>query len=142
MEGIFPARREDLWKLLWMHLDGAKVTAIHPSILSQRLVEQKGQEYLVDRTIRVGGRSRESRWRVSLSPPEAFRWEIVGGEGPMATGSRIENRYIDDPRGTLISTTAEIKLQGAPRLFEGRIVRRALGRIDEEDLAYLQRIPP
>lgn len=135
---VFPARREELWRLLRAHLDPDAIRSIHPLIQAQKLLRQEDDTTIVERVIEARGRRVTSQWKLTYQPPERSRWEIVGGDGPWAVGSYLENRYADDPGGTRIETRAELRIVVVPFFFpQGLIVRSILNRIDQEDQAQL-----
>jgi hypothetical protein len=149
VKGIFPAPIDKVWRVLHMHRDEA--TAIHPDILSQRIVGEEGEVAYQDLTFkttivferewRLGGTPWTSTWQYTQSPPERFRAELLGGDEPFAVGSYWENTYREVSRGTLISTEADLVFRDfkVPRLLQGWGVRRAMSQADKEDLAYLRR---
>ena len=152
MKGTLPAPIDKLWRVLYKHRDEA--TAIHPDILSQRILSEEGEaEYrdltfktkiVFEREWRLGDRPWTSTWQYTLSPPERFRIELLGGDEPLAVGSYWENTYSEVSRGTLISTEGNVVFRAlkVPRLLQGWALRRGMSQADKEDLAYIKRINP
>jgi hypothetical protein len=138
---VIPLTREQLWAFLDAHLDPATIVQIHPDIVAQRTLGQSGNETLLERQIRFFGKPRRSVWAVTYQRPDRARWEIRESEGPMATGSYLENTYRDAPGGTLIETVGDITVTKFPRFLQPRIVRSAIDGIGMQDLAYLRRGP-
>lgn len=150
--GVFPASRDEVWALLQRHRDD--IPAIHPAIQTQRILKEEGEVTLHDATVpervvlertwRLGRRLWTSRWQYTQAPPDRFRVELVGGDEPLTVGSHWENRYEETPRGTLVSTKAEITFQDlkVPRGLHAWAVRRTMRQSDREDLAYLRRAGP
>lgn len=138
-EGVLPISRGRLWEFLRLHSDPTIIAQIHPEVLRQSIVRSSATEVVLDRTLRVpGNRTLSSTWNVRLDPPGKFRWEIVGGEGPLEIGSWVESRYTEGPEGTTwIRTEAEMTIQKVPRLFQKMAVRRVLHSIDAQDSSYL-----
>ncbi|MGA7922843.1 MAG: hypothetical protein WCA77_02570 [Thermoplasmata archaeon] len=137
-EGVFPLARPALWKFLEMHTDSAAITQIHPDILQQELVSRADSAVVVDRRIRARKKQLTSRWKFTSQPPDLLRWEIIGGEGPMAPGSWLANTYSEAPGGTLVRTQGEVNILGVPGFLQRRIVRNAMHDIDHQDLGYVQ----
>ncbi|MFQ6012730.1 MAG: hypothetical protein ACE5LS_03690 [Thermoplasmata archaeon] len=149
MKGIFPAPIDKVWRVLHMHRDEA--TAIHPDILSQRIVSEEGEAAYKDLTFkttivferewRFGGKPWMSTWQYTQSPPERLRIELLGGDEPFAVGSYWENTYSEVSRGTLILTKGEMIFRDlkAPKFLQGWAVRRGMSQADKEDLNYLRR---
>ncbi len=135
---VFPAPRDKVWKIFELHLDDT-IKGIHPNILSQKIVSEYNGGIIFERTIRSIGRTQRSEWKYQVEPPHKLRWDVVAGEGPFANGSYVQNTYTDVPGGTQITTDGEVNLQGIPGFLQGWIVRRVLGRLDNEDLSYLQK---
>ena len=135
--GVFPLLPEDLWKFLDQHLDDATVSRIHPDIVGQRTVRRDGEDTVVERSIRFRRDVLRSTWKITYHRPTRARWEIVAGDGPMATGSFLENQYSDAVGGTLIESRGEVTVVRFPRFLQRRIARVALGRIDTQDRAFL-----
>ncbi len=135
-----------------MHRDEA--AAIHPDILSQRVVSEEGEaEYrdltfkttiVFERKWRLGGRPWTSTWQYTLSPPERFRIELLAGDEPLAVGSYWENTYSQVSGGTLISTEGDIVFKSlkVPRPLQRWALRRGMSQADKEDLAHLKRTNP
>ncbi|HUZ80581.1 MAG TPA: hypothetical protein VMV28_08230 [Thermoplasmata archaeon] len=142
-EGGIQISRARLWEFLELHADPAVIGQIHPDVLHQSVVRSSPKESVLERTLRVPrNQTLNSTWKVTSDPPETFRWEIIGGDGPMETGSWVENHYVDAPEGsTWVRTEAEISIRKVPRFLQKTAVRRVLNSIDTQDLAYLQAHP-
>jgi len=137
---VFPAPREDLWKVLRLHLDDEVITRIHPNIQSQKRVGAEGDRSVMERTVRYYGRTFGLTVRYDMVPPERFRWEIIGSTAGVTPGSYVENRYEDAGSATNVNTRGEMTLRGVPKLLEGLFVSRLLGQADTEDLRYLRKL--
>lgn len=142
-EGGMPVSRARLWEFLLLHADAGVIGQIHPEVIDQRVVRSSPAEALLERTLRFGrDRTRTSTWKVTTQPPDMFRWEIVGGEGPLEIGSWVENHYTDGSDGsTQVRTEGELSIHGIPRFLQKTAVRRALNSIDGQDVAYLRAHP-
>ncbi len=139
---LFPFGREQLWRMLQAHLDDQQVSSIHPLILSQKVVTRDGESTTVERTIDARGRRLTSQWKLTYRPPDYSRWEVVGGEGPYAAGSSIENHYLPASGGTLIQSRMRLRVTVVPFFIPQRgLIRRVLNDIDREDRAYLSQHP-
>lgn len=136
-EGLFPLARPALWKFLETHADPAVITQIHPDILRQVIVSRTDSEVVADRLIRARKKQLTSRWKLTSEKPDRQRWDIIGGDGPMAVGSWLSNTYSDAPGGTFVRTQAEITIVGVPGFLQRRLVRSVIRGIDHQDLAYL-----
>jgi hypothetical protein len=138
---VFPAPPATLWRLLEAHLDPAQITAIHPLVRSQALARREGDAVVLRRTIDARGRRLTSEWRVTAHPPDVNRWEILTSEGPYATGSWLENRYVPVPGGTRVDTRSDLRITVLPFFLPQRpVIRRVFDSLDREDTAYLARL--
>lgn len=146
MEGIVPISLEDLWRLLWLHLDEDTIRAIHPWILRGRVTGDEGQhvfgglnfpsKHVADREIRIAGRKLRNTWTYHIVPPQTFSYEIRGSAGFV---SSFMNSYREDGAATRVKTEATLNIGRVPGFLQRRIARRLLMRADEEDLAYVRR---
>ncbi len=137
-EGVFPANRARLWRVLELHLDDSAIGKIHPFIISSRRVSKEQGGWVFERVWRRFGRTFVVTTRYDATPMERFRWEVTASTGGLVPGSYIENRYSEAGEGkTKIVTTGELKLRGVPGFLQGWIVGRALDQSDDEDLRYL-----
>ena len=151
VEGVIPIPRDTLWKVLALHLNDATISKIHPSILSQKTISQEGTRSYqdltlseittVEREVITAGRKWKCTWRIKVSPPEEYRFEVLASSGVLAAGSYIRNTYSDSPMGTRIVTVGEMHPMGIPRFLQGWLVRRRLNRADKEDIEYLKNMP-
>jgi len=140
MESFFPAPRKELWRVLNLHPEDDEIGRIHPSILSQRLVNRKGNRWLLERKMRLLGRNYTTTWAVEMTPPEMYNWEIVASDGLLVPCSRVENRYTEAGEGTKMSTTVEMSLKGIPGFLQNWLIKRTLSQADDEDLEYLRKM--
>jgi len=146
-KGVFPLGLAPLWKLLGLHMDEATLRAIHPWITSGTVSEDTGsvvyggvsfpEARIVDRTMRIAGRSMTARWQYRVHPPEEYAYSIHGVDGSLVT---INNAYEAGPDGTIISTTVHGQLRRVPGFLGNAIIGRLLSRSDQEDLAYFSRL--
>jgi hypothetical protein len=136
-EGAFPLSREQLWAFLDQHWDPAVIGQIHPDIVAQKVLNQRENGAALERTIRYRGKDLRSVWTVTWRRPDFIRWEIGESAGPMASGSYLENAYSDAPGGTYVRSHGEITVTGLPKFLMRRIVRTAMGTIDNEDREFL-----
>ena len=147
VESMFPAARASLWKTFEQHFaPGTDISTIHPNIRSQNVVEGHGElpgflmkeEMTIDRVLKVGRKTWQTRWKVDFSPPNKLRWEIVSGHGPVDAGTWIENSYAEVGGATRIASKGEIVLPGVPKFLAGLLVRRLMNQWDAQDLRTLQ----
>ena len=148
VEGLIPIPRDRLWRVLARHLEDDEIGKIHPSILSQLTIEREGARSFqglelsaittVERELRTAGRRWKCTWRINVSPPEKYRFEVLASSGVLAPGSYINNTYYDSPEGTRIVTVGEMHPLGVPRFMQGWLVKRRLNRADSEDIEYLK----
>src|SRR5580700_7812947 len=125
-QGLIAVPKDRLWQLIRLHEDDSQVTRIHPDILSQNTLSRSGNEVVVERKLKTPGGSKSSTWRLTSQPPDGYRFEILGGEGPFTEGSFMQNRYTEVPQGTQVDSHGEFTLLGVPRIgfLQKRIVRR------------------
>lgn len=141
--GGVPISRARPGEFLELHADPAVIGEIHADVLHHSIVRSSPKESALERTLRVPrNQTLNSTGKVTSDPPETFRWEIIGGDRPMETGSWVENDYADAPVGsTWIRTEAETSPRKVPRFLQKTAARRVLNSIDLHDLAYLQAHP-
>jgi hypothetical protein len=138
-EFVLPFPRERVWKLLHDHLDDALISRIHPLIKRQRTISTTGDLTVVERTIDARGKLVTSEWRVTVRPPDLFRWEILTSEGPYSPGSWLENTYVDEPGGTRVRTRGSLRISVLPFFLPQRaFINRVFDSIDTEDENYLR----
>jgi hypothetical protein len=140
-EYVLPVPRDRVWWLLNCHTDDTLIHQIHPLVLAQRTVSRSATEVVAERTIQVRKKVLPSTWKLTMSPPDLYRWEILEGEGPWAKGNFLENRYSEAPGGTLVRTIANLSVLGVPGFLQRRIIRGVFDTIDMEDQAFLLRPP-
>ena len=146
MDGTVPFGIVDLWRLLALHMDGATIRAIHPWILRDREAREEGRvsfadvtlpaARIVDREIRVAGRTVRDTWTYTIAPPREFTYEIRSPRGDTST---FTNTYVEEGTATRVLTDANIDFGRIPRFLQRRIGDRLLNRADDEDLSYVQR---
>jgi hypothetical protein len=135
----FPFRRDRVWRLLNDHLDDSLISKIHPLVKQSHTVSRDANSIVVDRMIDARGKVLASQWRVTVRPPEAFRWDIVTSNGPYAAGSWMENTYTEQGENTRIHSRGDLKISILPFIIPQRpIIRRVLDDIDAEDQTYLR----
>ncbi len=137
-DGIIGAPRSEVWALITSHLDDAVIHSIHPEVLEQKTESRSPPEYVVHRIIDVRGRRMPSRWKLTLRPPDFYRWEVIDGEGPWQVGTFVESNFSDVPGGTRIVTRGELFISVLPFFLpQGVMIRRILGQIEAQDEARL-----
>ncbi|HEV2519410.1 MAG TPA: SRPBCC family protein [Thermoplasmata archaeon] len=138
-EGILPAPPATVWKLINAHLDDTAISSIHRLILEQKTESRGTPETVVSRVIDARGRRLRSRWKLTLRPPELYRWEILDGEGPWSAGTYMENTFSEVPGGTKAVSQGQLHISVLPFFLpQGFMVRRILNEIDGEDMARLR----
>jgi hypothetical protein len=140
MESVFPAPREQLWRVLKLHVEGDQIGRIHPSIISQREVSREGNRWVLERKLRLLGKNYTVTMGVEMAPPEMYRWEIVASDGLLGPGGYVENGYAEAGEGTKVSTTVQMTLKGVPGFLQSWLIRRNLSQADDEDLEYLRKM--
>jgi hypothetical protein len=140
MESVFPASRENLWRVLKLHVEDDVIGRIHPRILSQQQISKDRNLWVLQRKAHSFGRSFGLKMRVEMAPPEMYRWEIIASDGGVAPGSYVENKYSEAGEGTIVSTKVEMTLKGVPGLLQKWIIDRGLSGADQEDLQYLRKM--
>ena len=142
-DGIINAPLSSVWTLINSHLDDAAIHAIHPECLEQTTESRGSPDSVVNRVIDVRGRPMKSRWKLTLRPPNFYRWEIVGGEGPWQTGTYVESTFSEAPGGTRIVTNGSLYISVLPFFLpQGVMIRRILAQIEAQDEARLATIAP
>lgn len=141
IESMFPAPREDLWRVLKLHAEDDQIGKIHPNFLSQRQVSREGNRWVLERKIRLLGKNYTFTMAVDMAPPDLYRWEIVASDGLLGPGSYVENRYTEAGEATNVNTTVQMTLKGVPSFLQSWMIKRNLSQADDEDLEYLRKMP-
>src|SRR3972149_7242616 len=91
MEGTVPLGLTDLWRLLSLHMDKDTVHAIHPWMLEGRVLRDEGRasyedvvlpsRHVVDRVIRVAGRTGRDTWAYQITLPPPFAHQLRSPPG-------------------------------------------------------------
>ena len=130
-DGVFPANRAKVWKLIEAHQTDAPT--IHPALKSVKLLRQESNSAIVEQQWDMNGQMARMVAKITPSPPDKLTLEFM--EGPM-TGKMV-NTYSDVPGGTKVVTECDMKsnvmdekqLEGATRQF--------LSSAFDEDVRYL-----
>jgi len=139
-EDFIEVPRAVIWKLLADHLDDAKLPTIHPLVQSQTTVQRTETEAVVDRVIDVRRKLKKSRWKITMRPPELYRWEVLESEGPWTPGSFLEITYTEAPKGTKVAARGELTIVNLPFfLSQARTLRTVLNDLRTEDVWFLRR---
>jgi len=136
---LFPFSVDRVWKLLQDHVDDSLIVRIHPLVKQQRTVTRHGDTIVADRTIDARGKLLDSQWQFTIRPPGLFRWEVLSGNGPYATGSWMEYTYSPESNGTRIGMRGSVKIIVLPFFIPQRpVLRRVFDALDAEDQNYLR----
>jgi hypothetical protein len=136
-EEIVPFSPAILWRALQEHTT-SEIAHIHPEIIAQKVIRSEGKTTVLERIIKIRGKSLNSTWEVTTVPPSRLEWRVVAGEGPLAPGSFLTLTYEPVPAGTRVHAMGEIKVVGIPFFLQRKAVRMALDQISEQDAAYLK----
>jgi len=104
-DGLFPAPRSKVWKLVEAHQ--TDLQTIHPGVKSAKLVRQEGNSNVVEQQWDMNGQLTKMVLRITPNPPEKLILEIL--EGPM-TGKMV-NTYSEVSGGTKVVTECDMKSQ-------------------------------
>jgi hypothetical protein len=136
---LFPFPRDRVWDFLRDHADDARIGRIHPLIKHQETVVRSDDSAVVNRSIDARGKVLASQWKYTFRRPDYVKWEILGGTGPYAPGSWLENTYTEEPGGTRIRSRGSIRITVVPFFIPQKAaLARVLGTIDAEDQRYLR----
>jgi hypothetical protein len=140
-ESTVPVARDRIWRLLELHAQDDQITRVHPEVVSQQTLSQAPGEYTAKRSVKILRKLATATWKVTSAPPDRYRWEVLDGNGPWTAGSYLSIQYADVPGGTRLTTEGDLTVVGIPGFLQNRIVRLVLGRIDNEDAAFLAKSP-
>ena len=141
-ESVFPAAREELWRVLELHTDNEIIRRIHPAILSQKQLSKEGNRWVLERVMHTYGRTFNFTMQLEIAPMDFFKWKIIASTGPVAPGSYIETKFSDTGEATRLVTKGEMTLKGLPGFMQRWFVGRTLSQVDKEDLRYLVKSKP
>lgn len=116
-DGLFPAPRAKVWKLIEAH--GTDLQGIHPSVKSFKPLNKEGT--MVEQVWDMGGQTTKMVLKITPNPPNTLTLEFV--EGPM-TGKML-NTYTEVPGGTKVETVCDFQskfmddkqIEGAAKQF-------------------------
>lgn len=140
-DSVIPVARDRLWRLLDRHAKDDEIPHIHPEVVSQQTLSEAPGTYTAKRSVKVLRKVATATWRVTYSSPDRYGWEVLDGNGPWTAGSHLSIEYSDAPGGTRLKTEGDLTVVGIPGFLQNRIVRLVLGRIDNEDVAFLAKNP-
>jgi hypothetical protein len=118
-DGLFPASREKVWRLIQAH--NTDVYNIHPSVKSVKPLRKEGNPDVVEQEWDINGQRVKIVAKFTANPPNNLTIEFL--EGPM-TGKMVNN-YTEVSGGTKVVTECDMKsklmddkqLEGAVKQF-------------------------
>jgi uncharacterized protein YndB with AHSA1/START domain len=131
-EGVFPAPREKVWRLLKAHYTDA--TSIHPMVKAPwKVLRKEGDADLIEQLWEMGGQNVKIVTKFTANPPEKLTIDFL--EGPMI--GRIVNTYTEVPGGTRVVSDCTMQSQFVDdRQLEGTL-RQFLNDTFDDDVRYL-----
>ncbi len=133
-DGLFPAKREKVWKLIEAHSTDA--STIHPSLKSVKPLRKEGNSDVVEQEWEMSGQRAKMILKITASPPERLTLEFL--EGPM-TGKMV-NIYSETPSGTKVVTECDMQSKFMDeRQLEGAI-KQFLNDGFNDDVRYLNKM--
>jgi len=130
-DGLFPAPRTKVWKLVEAHQ--TDLQTIHPGVKSAKLVRQEGNSNVVEQQWDMNGQLTKMVMKLTPNPPEKLTLEIL--EGPM-TGKMV-NTYSEVSGGTKVVTECDMKSQFMDDKQLQAAVKDFLNNGFNDDVRYL-----
>ncbi len=133
-DGLFPAKREKVWKLIEAHSTDA--STIHPSLKSVKPLRKEGNSDVVEQEWEMSGQRAKIIAKFTANPPEQLTIEFL--EGPM-TGKMV-NTYTETPTGTKVVTQCDMQSKFMDeKQLEGAI-KQFLNDGFNDDVRYLTKM--
>ncbi len=133
-DGLFPAKREKVWKLIEAHSTDA--STIHPSLKSVKPLRKEGNSDVVEQEWEMSGQRAKIIAKFTANPPEQLTIEFL--EGPM-TGKMV-NTYTETPTGTKVVTQCDMQSKFMDeKQLEGAI-KQFLNDGFNDDVRYLSKM--
>lgn len=133
-DGLFPAKREKVWKLIEAHSTDA--STIHPSLKSVKPLRKEGNSDVVEQEWEMSGQRAKMIAKFTANPPEQLTIEFL--DGPM-TGKMV-NTYTETPNGTNVVTHCDMQSKFMDeKQLEGAI-KQFLNDGFNDDLRYLNKM--
>jgi hypothetical protein len=130
-DGLFPAPRAKVWKLIEAHQ--TDVQTIHPSLKSVKPLRQEGNSNIVEQNWDMNGQMAKIVLKITPNPPNTLTLEFL--EGPM-TGKMV-NTYTEVSGGTKVVTECDMRSQFMDdRQLEGAVKQFLDGGFND-DVRYL-----
>lgn len=129
-EGVFDASIEKLWK--YVQDPSAHQ---HETILSQTVLEQKGNTMRIRAEV-AGPRGKEEQtWRMTLNPPFGFEQEVLDGS---QKGSSNTHTYVPMGDKTKVIVAGDFHIQGMDDAATRKAVLDYFAKVFDEDNSALQ----
>jgi len=104
-DGVFDASIEKIWKYIQ-----DPESHLHESILSQKVLEQKGNTMKIRAEIAGPKGKAEEIWQMRMDPPFGFELQVL--EGP-TKGTKQSHTYVPMGNKTKVIVAGDFHLQGA-----------------------------
>jgi hypothetical protein len=128
-EGLFPAPREKVWRLIEAH--GTDAQAVHPAMKSAKPLNKEGS--MVEQQWDMNGQMVRMVVKLTPAPPDKLTVEFL--EGPV-TGKMV-NTYTEVAGGTKVVTECDMKSQVMDDKQAEITVRQILDNGFADDVRYL-----
>lgn len=128
-DGLFPAPREKVWRLIEAH--GTDPQGIHPALKSVRPLDKEGST--VEQNWEMNGRMVKMVVKLEPSPPDKLILDFL--EGPVI--GKMVNTYTEVPGGTKVVTECDMKSQVMDEKQVEATVKQILNDGFNDDVRYL-----
>lgn len=128
-EGLFPAGREKVWRLIEAH--GTDPSGIHPALKSAKPLNKEGS--MVEQQWDMNGQTVRMVLKITPAPPDKLTLEFV--EGPVV--GKMVNTYTEVAGGTKVVTECDMKSQVMDDKQVESTVRQILDNGFADDVRYL-----
>jgi hypothetical protein len=133
-DGLFPASREKVWRLIQAHQ--TDIYNIHPSVKSVKPLRKEGDSDVVEQEWDMNGQRSKVVAKFTANPPDRLTIEFL--EGPM-TGKMV-NTYTETSGGTKVVTECDMKSKFMDdKQLEGA-VKQFLDNGFSDDVRYLNKM--
>ena len=131
-EGVFDASIDKLWKYIQ-----DPESHRHETILSQHVLEQKGNTLRIRAEVKGPSGKEEQLWRMTMDPPFGFELEVLSGS---QKGSTNTHTYVPMGDKTKVILVGDFHIQGMDAEATKKATLDYIAKVFEEDNHAMRRL--
>ncbi len=129
-EGVFDASIDKLWKYIQ-----DPESHRHETILSQKILEQKGNTLRIRAEVKTPRGKEEQLWRMSMDPPFGFELEVLSGS---QKGSTNSHTYVPMGNKTKVVVAGDFHVEGLDPESTRKATLEYFSKVFAEDSSALK----